>query len=208
MTKERIKEALQSKDYVMEHIYIGLQRSSEEEIEKRQSEFEGIEEYLYVRICEDGNSFYTAKMTKGLLRLVGIDLELAWDKALYNTEEDTVIESMESVLGALIGIETDSCDMLDTNMYVVSNKSRIKGASGILNKKDLRRLADERGIDSFVMLPSSVHETILVPACEDMDMELFNTMVRQVNEAEVAPNERLADRAYIIDVRLELKCVV
>ena len=43
---------------------------------------------------------------------------------------------------------------------------------------------------------------------KDYVMELFNTMVRQVNEAEVAPNERLSDRAYIIDVRSELKCVV
>lgn len=48
------------------------------------------------------------------------------------------------------------------------------------------------------MLPSSVHEMLLVPYTEEISLDDFSAMVTEINGAEVAPEERLTDRAYIV----------
>lgn len=83
-------------------------------------------------------------------------------------------------------------------MYVLSNKSNIKGASAMLDKKGIVELADRIGVHEFVLLPSSIHECILVPKTSDVDMEMFENMVKEVNATTVDPLERLVDRAYLL----------
>ena len=52
--------------------------------------------------------------------------------------------------------------------------------------------------NKIVVLPSSVHEMLLVPYTEEIDLDTFSDMVGQVNSSEVDPTERLVDRAFII----------
>ena len=54
-------------------------------------------------------------------------------------------------------------------------------------------------VDLYI-LPSSVHELILVPAYEYIDVYQLYEMVKEVNDTQVAPEERLTDRAYILKV--------
>ena len=52
--------------------------------------------------------------------------------------------------------------------------------------------------NKIVVLPSSVHEMLLVPYTEEIDLDTFSDMVGQVNSSEVDPTEQLVDRAFII----------
>ena len=52
------------REYVEEHIFIGLQRIGQEEIERQNTEFEGIEKYLYIRMNTEDGSFITAKVNR------------------------------------------------------------------------------------------------------------------------------------------------
>ena len=45
-------------------------------------------------------------------------------------------------------------------------------------------------------MPSSIHETILLPATGDMDVDYLIDMVRSVNATEVSPEEILSDNVY------------
>ena len=85
-------------------------------------------------------------------------------------------------------------------MYVISNHSRQRGASSILNKEMLKQFACEHNCKKLVVLPSSVHECILIP-CDDeeIDIESFDNMVQEVNSTQVSPEERLLDRALIVN---------
>ena len=56
----------------------------------------------------------------------------------------------------------------------------------------------QHNTDKIVVLPSYIHEMLLIPYTEDMDIDTFSEMVEEVNNAEVEPIERLTDRAYII----------
>ncbi|MBO5620479.1 MAG: hypothetical protein J5959_02480, partial [Butyrivibrio sp.] len=74
----------------------------------------------------------------------------------------------------------------------------IKGASAMLDKEGIGELAERIGIHEFVLLPSSIHECILVPKVGEVDMEMFENMVREVNATTVDPLDKLVDRAYLL----------
>ena len=81
-------------------------------------------------------------------------------------------------------------------MYVLSNIYYNHGAAVIAYPGLLTRV--EQLLGSFFLIPSSIHEVILVPV-EDMDaydIAGANEIVRSVNEHEVAENEILSDHVY------------
>ena len=81
-------------------------------------------------------------------------------------------------------------------MYVLTNKEKSYGAVGILNKKFVREFAKGQ---NFFILPSSIHETIFVPADNLSDGEIFDNMVEEVNEKQVSMEERLSNHCYFYD---------
>ena len=58
--------------------------------------------------------------------------------------------------------------------------------------------------NSFYILPSSVHELILVPYSREFCVEYFAGMVREINETQVEATEVLSDSIYFFDK--ETKC--
>ena len=87
-------------------------------------------------------------------------------------------------------------DEIPVKMYVLTNKEKSYGAAGILNKKFVREFAKGQ---NFFILPSSIHETIFVPADNLSDGEIFDNMVEEVNEKQVSMEERLSDHCYYYD---------
>ena len=50
------------------------------------------------------------------------------------------------------------------------------------------------------MLPSSIHECLIMPYDENCDMDKLTNMVDEINLDHVDESEQLADKAYIIEV--------
>ena len=90
---------------------------------------------------------------------------------------------------------------------IITNKNHIKEASAILDKKTVNSFFESIGVKKIVVLPSSIHETIIIPAFDGIDIEQFNAMVCEVNKLEVAPGEQLSDRAYLMDIVPTYKAV-
>lgn len=82
-----------------------------------------------------------------------------------------------------------------TTMFILTNQKGINGASCMLYKDVLRQFAD-RVCSDFYILPSSIHEIILVPAGTNMNKETLSQMVQEVNSTQVAAEEVLSDRVY------------
>lgn len=81
-------------------------------------------------------------------------------------------------------------------MYILTNQRRFHGAVQMLNGKALEKAAILLGQDFFI-LPSSVHETILVPAEETAAIPKdLAAVVREVNEKEVLEEEFLSGHVY------------
>lgn len=109
---------------------------------------------------------------------------------------------MERITGASLWEQEDQL-----HMYIISNKSHMHGASSVLNRKKLESLARVYGVDQLIVLPSSIHEMLVMPYSDEMDLKYMNKLVREVNAEEVLPEERLTDQAYLISFVKE-NCVV
>ena len=83
-------------------------------------------------------------------------------------------------------------------MYVLSNKSGINGASTILYKDVLKDFALQMKADLYI-LPSSIHEVIIVPAIKKLKPSNLREMVVDVNMKEVSASEVLSNEVYFYD---------
>ena len=90
----------------------------------------------------------------------------------------------------------------EVSMYVLSNKEKIFGAASILYPNLLKNFAIACGKD-FYILPSSIHEVILVPELENCDLESLSEMVKEINGLSVGKEDILSDHAYYYDREME-----
>lgn len=51
----------------------------------------------------------------------------------------------------------------------------------------------------FVVIPSSIHEVIILPMDDNVDKDELEGIIREVNTGQVAPEERLSYHAYQYD---------
>lgn len=82
----------------------------------------------------------------------------------------------------------------DVEMYVITNSHKIFGAASILSTRILNAVSYLIGGD-FIILPSSIHECIAVPYGK-MESEELREMVREVNDNQVSPEDRLTYNVY------------
>lgn len=70
----------------------------------------------------------------------------------------------------------------------------MNGSAGILDTDKLQEISEAIGQDLYI-LPSSIHECLLLPKSEKTVQEL-KEMVQEVNRQEVEPEEWLSDNVY------------
>ena len=81
-------------------------------------------------------------------------------------------------------------------MYVLTNTYRSYGASCMLYDGLMRKLALRMNTD-FYIIPSSVHELILIPVAEDITRDDLDDMIKSINSTEISKEEVLSDTSYI-----------
>ena len=93
------------------------------------------------------------------------------------------------------------------DIFIMSNKDKHYGAVELINKKALEK-AVKTYEGSFYILPSSVHELLLLPASyDDMALETLAEMVRTINDTEVKKCDVLSSHIYLYNAeekRLEI----
>ena len=81
-------------------------------------------------------------------------------------------------------------------LYCLSNTQKEYGASVICYPNVLEDLSRQFG-DDLMVLPSSVHETLLIPQGAGLQIDLLKAMVHEINREEVAPSDFLSNNVYI-----------
>ncbi len=195
-------EILKNKDYILSNTYIALQRESTQELVKRECGFDGIEAYLYMRIEQFEDGIGTVKLNHELLVLADISEDELWKNAETNTFKETTLKPLFSAINDILeqDIPEDILENESCGLYVLSNKSMNCGASAILDKKALKKLAEKTHTNKFIMIPSSRHEVIVLPDSDNISLESVTEMVNEVNSNEVRPIDQLADKAYRIAI--------
>lgn len=84
------------------------------------------------------------------------------------------------------------------SVFVLSNNESIYGAKIIYEVDKLEKIAEKLG-ERFYILPSSVHELILIKDDGICELEHLKDMVHEVNRTAVMPEEVLSDNVYVYD---------
>lgn len=126
----------------------------------------------------------------------GIELEELVCVAKENTPVINPISviSMKDIARELFVDEADEIpDELE--MYILSNQSKSLGAAAMLYPDSVKNIADRLESDLYI-LPSSIHEVLLVPTkCNDVTY--LKHMVRSVNNNDVAIEDILGYNVYL-----------
>lgn len=135
---------------------------------------------------------------KNTRRICGTDLK---------SMEDIVRELLEEG-GAEALLEEEKDRFLEERpMIILSNRYCCHGAACILYPGLLEELAQKAGKNLFI-LPSSIHEVILLPDTGEERPEELRELVREVNTSQVRPEEILSDSLYYFDfIQKNLKII-
>ena len=103
--------------------------------------------------------------------------------------------SMKEVIHDILGETQIEDESDDIPMYVLSNQDKSMGAAYILYDTVLSDIGNILK-ENFYVLPSSIHECIIVPDSVETPKEELVSMVREINETQVLPEEVLSDNIY------------
>lgn len=126
------------------------------------------------------------------------EADVMWE-AEKNTREAMgfAITSLTDLFEGMDSSKECSTEMKEEiEMYVLSNKYKLNGAI-CMAYKDVLAAFSERLKSDLYILPSSVHEVLLVPVCSRHDLDGLSEMVREVNAAQVDREDILSDHAYL-----------
>ena len=143
---------------------------------------------FFCPVDEEGDTTKSIQITYPLLEKTGISVADVYDMACTHLKGICLVRSM----GEVLGFEDPGY------MWVVSTSSNVFGAAAILCPDLIRKVQDRVGTE-FYVLPSSVHEVLAIPKDGSFDPAELAMLVQSVNEAEVRPEERLSNSAYVFN---------
>lgn len=153
--------------------------------------------YYLLESCEIGEAAILVRQDH--LKMWKMDAETLHRMAVENTRRLLPCDflSMTQMMQAVV--PSDLCPE-EIPLYILSNKEKYFGAVWMTDADVLEKIGEELRGDYYV-LPSSVHECMIVPASMDTDEKELQDMVREINETQVEPEEVLGDTVYRYDRR-------
>lgn len=117
-----------------------------------------------------------------------------YQKAQYNMKHymPDLLVPMQELLHEMTGIRLEEND---AGMYVLTNQEKMYGASAMLYSDEIAKLAERLDSD-ILILPSSVHEVLLLPDDGERKYDFYRHMVKEVNNTQVEPEEILSYSLY------------
>lgn len=158
---------------------------------------------FHLVISVNDHYMQSLKIDKDIQEKWNVSVEQLFKMAKKNTEQ--LLPAEISELRQLVSAYTDPEEVMTekelTNeekidMIVVSNELGINGAAAVLYEGVIEKLAEKYKTDLY-LLPSSIHEMIVVPAYDRTLYEPLGVMVKNINDHYVEKEEVLSDRVYI-----------
>lgn len=163
-----------------------------------------------IRICDPIVGEGTILLHNSLFDMWNVSLDRLFIDAKNNTMKSyspcfmDIVDVMKEIIAknkARFAFENNAFDdfyLLSNDsqkMYVLSNQNRWYGASVIVYDGLLKELSDSLASDLYI-LPSSIHELIVIPQNGDEDAYAYTNMVSEVNSLNLPKEEVLSNHAY------------
>lgn len=153
----------------------------------------------YIDLGVDGNGNASIPVTEQLLETVDLDIYDIDFYAHNNLWSEVEYMSMFRKLAEMQGFSIEEETPFNDDMFVLTNKKMLHGAAAMQSDDIMRKIRKEIGCN-FYVLPSSTHEVIIVADHSNepdaKKIETFYNMVREVNDTQVEPEDRLTYSVY------------
>lgn len=159
----------------------------------------------------DKNAVTNIAITNHIANHLHLSEEEIYQLAMAQTEKmfPPVLSTMDDVIFQMMGMEHTPTNWIDADiiplsmdmpMLILTNENKTYGASTIAYPGLLEKISEKLGGD-MIMLPSSIHETILLPMTEitSASFEELKSMVQDINRDNVSDEEVLSDHPYVYD---------
>lgn len=172
-------------------------------------------------VQNSGSGIGTIRITNEHMKLWSICLTELKDYAVNNTKHEfpPIIRSMEEAILDMQRAEhedqmqhkmTDGehaeqmqyettegifCHTSRHQIYILSNSIGVNGATCLIYNSILKDFSSKLKTDLYI-LPSSIHEVILLPFHKSLSKRTLTEMVYHVNRTQVAEDEVLSDKVY------------
>lgn len=152
---------------------------------------------FYILFEVDENGTATIPVTEDLIQLWETNLNEIHELAKENTHKllPAVFKPMRIVIEELLGNPCDNIIQADDIMFVLTNSLRSLGAACILYENVLFHIGNFLK-ENYYILPSSIHEVIIIPESQAPCKETLNEMILEINETQVEIEDVLSDHVY------------
>ncbi len=145
----------------------------------------------------DPHGIATMLIRKEQIREWGIEKEEVYRQACENTWKILPVDfqTMRAVIEELTMVLWRENEL---KLCVLTNQIKKYGAAAVLYEGQLEAVGQLLG-ENYYVLPSSVHEMLILPESCAPEVEQMNQMIAEINEAVVDPEEVLGDHVYYYD---------
>ncbi len=155
---------------------------------------------FYYLLEDDKSCVASIQVRNEHLEMWGIARDILIRDALKNTPEMLKVKTItmgEFIrhLGFTRDIFGDDDLEDDYSMIILTNEKKINGAGCFLYEEVLPKISEKMDANLYI-IPSSVHEVILVPDNGNIDLCYIKELVKEVNNTKVARDEILSYEVY------------
>lgn len=201
--RNEIATYLNDSEWIKERLFLQLiNRSKNKKLLKDSIhiDFQELSLVVYIKISEDIKGVCKSRLTKTLCRHFEWNEKEILDYALENTSYlfPYRISPLSKLLQEITGnidISIPDLSIEVPEMIILTNDIGINGATAVFYPNVLKELAKKCGTSLF-LLPSSIHEFLVLEDNGIYRPEELKEMVQEVNISAVSPEEVLSDNIY------------
>ncbi len=157
---------------------------------------------FYYLIPTPDSSSATVLITKEQLSGWGIDQKVLVDTALQYAPSNypPLLLSLPEMMCELMNPfqpmdEIQQAEENEMPLYILTNQEKLYGASAMLYPQVLSNFSRQISGDLYI-IPSSIHEVLLLPASAVEGQQDLDRLVQEVNQEHLAPQDVLSDHVY------------
>ena len=190
---------------------INAENNSEYLKDKPFKQIEDLALVYTVELGKNSDGLMSTVVTDNLMSSWGIsseDLDKAAMENLENADTSRFSSMRDMLKNMMFPDMPDDDPMIDAmlppmegpQMYVLTSDDKLYGAKYLADTGKLDEISGKLGCD-LVVIPSSVHECIILPNDGSMDRAVIESMIHDVNSTQVPPKDILSEHAYCYDAQ-------
>ena len=188
-------------DYVRNRLFIRLSNADTNSETLQNVPHRNVEDLAVTyHVMVDGpnpDGLYSYMINNSMMEQLGVNEERLFEEAMQNSPKLFPVQ-MNDIRDVLLSGGILPQEAGENRMVVMTNQTAVNGAACLLYPGALEEAAKMIGGD-FAVLPSSIHEVILLPDNGNIEYDELQQMVAAINQNVVQPEERLSDHVYKYD---------